>query len=150
MGSWFWAPLTLTGLQIGTTSAMKVAVELPALTTLLISPACGSLLLEAGETETSFCQIISDGDSSIAGSSRVQPALAVPGPERSTQRGEGSPGESSPLFSSQRVKQQHIAYKGTTLLALRTSQVSKAAKYVGIAAGFEAKIRQTHDFSNCM
>lgn len=80
MGSWFWIPFILTGLQIGTTPAMKVAVELPALTTLPISPVRGSLLLEAGETEneTSFCQTIPNRDPSIADSSRVQPALPVP------------------------------------------------------------------------
>lgn len=72
-------------------------------------------------------------------------------PKRSTQSGEGSPGESSSLFSSLRVKKQHGAYKGIiTLLAFGTSQVSQAAKDVGIAAVFEAKIRQTHDFGNCM
>lgn len=81
MGSWFWTPLTLTGLPIGTTPVMKVALELPALRALLISPVCGSLLLEAGETEneTSFCQTIPNRDPSVAYSSRVQPALPMPG-----------------------------------------------------------------------
>lgn len=51
MQSWIWTPLTLTGLLIGTTPVVQVAVELPALTTLLISPVCGSLLLETRETE---------------------------------------------------------------------------------------------------
>lgn len=81
LGSWFWTSLTLTGLVVGATPEMKVAVELAALTALLMSPVPGSLLLETGETEneTSFCQTIPNRDPSIADSSRVQPALPIPG-----------------------------------------------------------------------